>query len=60
MLKLNRIKQKANYAWRVGQQEFSFASFGLGGVAIGGLIAPMVKLSSSRSGCPKTAHSKGD
>ncbi|MBL8322317.1 MAG: 1-acyl-sn-glycerol-3-phosphate acyltransferase, partial [Acinetobacter sp.] len=46
MLKLNRIKQKANYAWRVGATGFSFASFGLGGVAIGSLIAPMVKLSS--------------
>ena len=47
MLKLNRIKQKANYAWRVGATGFSFASFGLGGVAIGGLVAPLVKLSSS-------------
>lgn len=46
MLKLNRIKQKANYAWRVAATGLSFASFGLGGVAIGGLIAPMVKLSS--------------
>ena len=46
MLKLNRIKQKVNYAWRVGATGFSFASFGLGGVAIGGLIAPLVKLSS--------------
>ena len=47
MLKLNRIKQKANYVWRVGATGFSFASFGLGGVAIGSLIAPLVKLSSA-------------
>ena len=47
MLKLKRIKQKANYAWRVGATGFSFASFGLGGVAIGGLVAPLVKLSSA-------------
>ncbi|MDN5678773.1 MAG: 1-acyl-sn-glycerol-3-phosphate acyltransferase, partial [Acinetobacter sp.] len=47
MLKLNRIKQQANYVWRVGATGFSFASFGLGGVAIGGLVAPLVKLSSA-------------
>ena len=46
MLNFNQIRQKANYAFRVGATGFSFASFGLGGVAIGGLIAPMVKLSS--------------
>jgi len=45
MLKLNRIRQKANYAWRVGATGFSFASFGLGGIAIGSLIAPLVRLS---------------
>ena len=45
MLKLNHIKQKANYLWRVGATGFSFASFGIGGVAIGGLVAPLVNLS---------------
>ncbi|MGH1399863.1 MAG: lysophospholipid acyltransferase family protein [Acinetobacter tandoii] len=41
-----QVKQTANYIWRVGATGLSFASFGLGGVAIGALIAPMVKLSS--------------
>ena len=45
MLKLNQMKQKANYLWRVGATGFSFASFGIGGVAIGGLVAPLVNLS---------------
>ncbi|CAB1217532.1 acylglycerophosphoethanolamine acyltransferase [Acinetobacter bouvetii] len=49
MLKRNQIKQKANYLWRVGATGFSFASFGIGGVAIGGLIAPLVKLSTQNS-----------
>ena len=46
MLKKLQVKQKAKYIWRVGATGLSFASFGLGGVAIGALIAPMVKLSS--------------
>lgn len=46
MLKKLQVKQTANYIWRVGATGLSFASFGLGGVAIGALIAPMVKLSS--------------
>ncbi len=46
MLKKMQVKQTANYIWRVGATGLSFASFGLGGVAIGALIAPMVKLSS--------------
>lgn len=46
MLKKLQVKQKANYIWRVGATGLSFASFGLGGVAIGALIAPIVKLSS--------------
>jgi len=45
MLKAAQIKQKANYLWRVGATGFSFASFGMGGVAIGGLVAPLVNLS---------------
>jgi len=45
MLKAAQIKQKANYLWRVGATGFSFASFGIGGVAIGGLVAPLVNLS---------------
>lgn len=44
MLNLKNIKQKSNYLWRVGATGLSFASFGLGGVAIGSLIAPVVKL----------------
>lgn len=40
---LNKIKQKANYAWRVAATGFSFASFGVGGMAIGSLIAPVLK-----------------
>ncbi len=44
--KIKQIKQKANYAWRVAATGFSFASFGIGGVAIGTVIAPLVKLSS--------------
>ncbi|TCB49931.1 1-acyl-sn-glycerol-3-phosphate acyltransferase [Acinetobacter sp. ANC 4779] len=45
MLKAARIKQKANYLWRMGATGFSFASFGMGGMAIGGLVAPLVNLS---------------
>ncbi|KGT46125.1 MULTISPECIES: 1-acyl-sn-glycerol-3-phosphate acyltransferase [Acinetobacter] len=44
MLKLQQIKQKANYVWRVGATGFSFASFGIGGIAIGSLLAPIIKL----------------
>lgn len=43
--KVIRLKKKANYAWRVGATGFSFASFGLGGVVIGGVIAPLVSFS---------------
>ncbi|MCH7318001.1 1-acyl-sn-glycerol-3-phosphate acyltransferase [Acinetobacter sp. NIPH1876] len=46
MLKLNQIKQKANYAWRVAATGFSFASFGAGGVGIATIVAPLVHLSS--------------
>lgn len=45
MLKSNPIKQKVNYLWRVAATGFSFASFGIGGVALGGLVAPLVNLS---------------
>lgn len=44
---MKQLRKKINYAWRVGATGFSFASFGLGGVAIGGIIAPLVNLSSS-------------
>lgn len=47
MLTLRKIKQKTNYAWRVGATGLGFLSFGVGGVAIAGLIAPLVNLSSS-------------
>ena len=46
MLKQNKIKQKPNYVWRVAATGFSFASFGLGGVGIASVIAPLVNLSS--------------
>ncbi len=46
MLKQNKIKQKTNYVWRVAATGFSFASFGLGGVGIATVIAPLVNLSS--------------
>lgn len=39
------IKNKLNYAWRVGATGFSFASFGIGGIAISTVIAPLVYLS---------------
>lgn len=44
---MKTLRKKLNYAWRVGATGFSFASFGLGGVAIGSIIAPLVNLSSS-------------
>ena len=50
MLKADQIKQKANYLWRVGATGFSFASFGIGGVAIGALVAPLVNLSTRNPG----------
>lgn len=43
---MKRFYKKINYAWRVGATGFSFASFGLGGIAIGGIVAPLVNLSS--------------
>ena len=46
-LNINFIKNKANFCWRVGATGFSFASFGVGGVLLGGLIAPLVKISTS-------------
>lgn len=45
MLNINKVKKKLNYAWRVGATGFSFASFGLGGIVIGGVVAPLVKVS---------------
>ncbi|GAB3049371.1 lysophospholipid acyltransferase family protein [Acinetobacter apis] len=38
------LKRKFNYAWRVGATAFSFASFGVGGIAIGTLLGPALKL----------------
>ena len=45
MLNIKKIKQQANYLWRVGATGFSFASFGVGGVVIGGVLSPIVNLS---------------
>lgn len=47
MLKLKTIKRKANYVWRVGATGLSFASFGLGGIAIATVVAPLVNMSTS-------------
>lgn len=46
MLALKQLQQKANYCWRVAATGLSFASFGLGGVAIAAVVAPVVQLSS--------------
>ena len=45
MLKTRKLGQQLNYAWRMGATGLSFASFGVGGVVIGAVIAPLVKLS---------------
>ncbi len=45
MLNIKKIKQQANYLWRVGATGFSFTSFGVGGVVIGGVLSPIVNLS---------------
>ncbi|RLZ06928.1 1-acyl-sn-glycerol-3-phosphate acyltransferase [Acinetobacter sp. 2JN-4] len=47
MLKLKEIKQKSNYLWRVAATGLSFASFGVGGIGIATVVAPLVRLSSS-------------
>lgn len=47
MLEIKQLKQKANYAWRVGATGFSFASFGIGGATIGGVLSPIVKITTN-------------
>ena len=42
MLNIKKIKQQANYLWRVGATGFSFTSFGVAGVVIGGVLSPIV------------------
>ncbi|SEO42354.1 1-acyl-sn-glycerol-3-phosphate acyltransferases [Acinetobacter sp. yr461] len=49
MLNLKNLKQKSNYCWRVAATGFSFASFGLGGMAIASVIAPVLKATTSDS-----------
>lgn len=49
MLNLKNLKQKGNYCWRVAATGFSFASFGLGGMAIATLIAPVLNATTSDS-----------
>ena len=49
MLNLKNLKQKGNYCWRVAATGFSFASFGLGGMAIASVIAPVLKATTSDS-----------
>ncbi|AMW79796.1 acyltransferase [Acinetobacter sp. TGL-Y2] len=44
MLNLNQLKKNGNYMWRVAATGLSFASFGVGGVVIGSIITPVVKL----------------
>lgn len=46
MLKLKQFREKSNYVWRVAATGLSFASFGVGGVGIAAVIAPLVRLSS--------------
>ncbi|MEB3753601.1 lysophospholipid acyltransferase family protein [Acinetobacter sp. MD2(2019)] len=38
-----KYKKKINYAWRMLATSFSFTSFGVGGLAVGCIIAPVVK-----------------
>ncbi|ENW95284.1 hypothetical protein F903_01035 [Acinetobacter sp. NIPH 298] len=47
MLKQKEIKQKSNYLLRVAATGLSFASFGVGGIGIATVVAPLVRLSSS-------------
>ncbi|MEB3863565.1 MULTISPECIES: lysophospholipid acyltransferase family protein [Acinetobacter] len=49
MLNLKNLKQKGNYCWRVAATGFSFASFGLGGMAIATVIAPVLNATTSDS-----------
>lgn len=49
MLNLKNLKQKGNYCWRVAATGFSFASFGLGGMAIATVIAPLLNATTSDS-----------
>ncbi|TCM63223.1 1-acyl-sn-glycerol-3-phosphate acyltransferase [Acinetobacter calcoaceticus] len=42
-----KLQHKLNYAWRFAATGLSFASFGVGGMAIGTVIAPLIKLSTS-------------
>lgn len=49
MLNLKNLKQKGNYCWRVVATGFSFASFGLGGMAIATVIAPVLNATTSDS-----------
>lgn len=49
MLNLKNLKQKGNYCWRVAATGFSFASFGLGGMAIASVIAPVLNATTSGS-----------
>lgn len=44
-MKKYSLKNSANFLWRVGATGFSFASFGIGGIVLGGCIAPLVKMS---------------
>lgn len=47
MLSIQSVKSKANYVWRMAATGFSFASFGVGGAAIGAVVAPLVAVSTS-------------
>lgn len=47
MLKVKTSQKKLNYAWRVVATGLSFASFGVAGVVMGGIIAPLVNISTS-------------
>lgn len=43
----SKTSKKLNYAWRVAATGLSFASFGAAGMLMGGVISPLVNLSTS-------------
>lgn len=44
MLDQRKEKKNLNYYWRVAATGFSFASFGVGGVLMGGVVSPLMNL----------------
>lgn len=58
ILNIRNIKQKSNYIWRVGATGLSFVSFGVGGAAIGGVVSPIVKLTTKNEELRKARTQK--